>query len=303
MRLMTLDPGPGFGAPLQRRSVVLGAGAVLVAGGAQATGTTRLEVVYPRMAERPVDAYPYRMIKAALEATGRPHVLRLTDGELPSMRAFRELGRGFFNVMDTGAAPRMAEEARILPFPLDLGLSGYRLMLARRDRLPELRAIRTLDDLRRLRFGQGPDWVDGYILRAAGLKVVEAEFLALFRMLEAGRFDVFPLGADEADLLLSRFGEQAPSVVVLQDWCVHYRFARVLAVRPSESAVYDALQDGLGRLYGDGRALAILSRDPRLGPLLDGRRRLPGRIFELPNPQWAAPYQAIPEHLFFKPPA
>ncbi|RTL47177.1 MAG: hypothetical protein EKK53_00070 [Burkholderiales bacterium] len=300
---MTPDLGPVLPNPLPRRALVLGAVAALAAPGAQATGTTRLEVVYPRMAERPVDAYPYRMIKAALEATGRPHVLRLTDGELPSMRAFRELGRGIFNVMDTGAAPRMAEEARILPFPLDLGLSGYRLMLVRRDRLPALRAVRTLDDLRRLRFGQGPDWVDSYILRASGLTVVEAEFRALFRMLEAGRFDVFPLGADEADLLLSRFGEQAPSAVVLPDWCLHYRFARVLVVRPSEAAVYDALQDGLGRIYGDGRAQAILARDPRIGPLLDGRRRLPGRIFELPNPQWATAYQAIPEHLFFKPPA
>lgn len=298
---MMLDLGPVFRTALPRRALMLGAGGALAAAAAQATGTTRLEVVYPRMAERPVEAYPYRMLKAALEATGRPHVLRQTDDGLPSMRAFREMSRGAFNVMDTGAAPRMAEEARILPFPLDLGLSGYRLMLVRRDRMAQLSAVRTLDDLRRLRFGQGPDWVDGYILRAAGLKVVEAEFQALFRMLEAGRFDVFPLGADEADLLLSRFGDQAPSVVVLPDWCLHYRFARVFAVRAAETAVYDALHEGLGRIFSDGRAQAILARDPRIGPLIDGRRRLPARVFELANPQWAAPYQAIPDHLFFKP--
>lgn len=298
---MTFDLGPVLRSSLPRRAVVLGAGGVLVAAGAHATGTGRLEVVYPRMAERPVDAYPFRMLRAALEATGRAHVLRLTEGGLPSMRAFREMNRGLFNVMDTGAAPRLAEEARILPFPLDLGLSGYRLMLVRRDRVAALRAARTLEDLRGLSFGQGPDWVDGYILRAAGLKVVEAEFQALFRMLEAGRFDAFPLGADEADLLLGRFGAQAPSAVVLQDWCVHYRFARVFAVRAGETAVHDVLHEGLSRIFGDGRARAILARDPRIGPLLDGRRRLPSRVFELGNPQWSAPYQAIPEHLFFKP--
>lgn len=263
-------------------------------------GRAPIDVVYPRMPERPVDAYPYQLLRAALEASGQPHVLRLTDGELPSMRAYREMTRGRFNVMDTGAAPRMAEEARVLPFPLDLGLSGHRLMLVRRDSLPRLCEMRTLADLRTLRFGQGPDWVDAYILRAAGLQVVEADFLALFRMLEAGRFDAFPLGADEAELLLTSFQALAPSVVLLPDWYLRYRFARVFVVRQDQAEVFDALRDGLARLFADGRAHAILARDPRVGPLLSGRRRLPPRVFALANPQWTAPYQAIPEALFFK---
>lgn len=265
-------------------------------------GPAPIEVVYPRMPERPVEAYPFKLLQAALEASGRPHVLRLTEGELPSMRAYRELTRGHFNVMDTGAAPGMTEGARVLPFPLDLGLSGHRLMLVRRDSLPRLRAVRTLAELRTLRFGQGPDWVDGYILRAARLQVVEAEFLALFRMLEAGRFDALPLGADEAEMLLARFQPLAPSVVVLPDWYLRYRFARVFVVRENQPEVFDALQEGLARLFADGRAQAILARDPRLGPLLAGRRRLPARVFDIPNPQWSAVYQTIPEALFFKAP-
>ena len=268
---------------------------------APAMAAGRVEVVYPRMPERPVDAYPFKLLQAALEASGRPHVLRLTDGELPSMRAYKELTGGQFNVMDTGAAPRMAEGARVLPFPLDLGLSGHRLMLVRRDSLPRLRAMRTMEELRTLRFGQGPDWVDGYILRASGLKVVEAEFLALFRMLEAGRFDAFPLGADEAEGLLARFQSLAPSAVLLPDWYVRYRFARVFVVREDQGEVFDALQEGLSRLFADGRAQAILARDPRIGPLLAGRRRLPSRVFDLPNPQWSPAYQAMPEQFFFKP--
>jgi hypothetical protein len=46
---------------------------------------------------------------------------------------------------------------------------------------------------------------------------------------------------------------------------------------------------------------AILARDAQIGPLLDGRRRLPARVFEIPNPQWSEAFQAIPEALFFKP--
>lgn len=260
-----------------------------------------VEAVYPRMPERPVDGYAYRLLKAALEASGRRHTLRLTAGPLPSMRAFKNLQGGEFSVMDTGAAPSLAQSARIVPFPLDLGLSGYRQMLVRRDRVASLSGRRSLDALRGLSFGQGPDWVDARLLRAVGLRVVEAEFMSLFRMLEAGRFDVFPLGVDEAALQLERHRRLAPSAVLLDDWGVHYRFARVFAVRLGDDALFDALHEGLRRLYADGRLKALLASDAQIGPLLDGRRRLPTHLFEIPNAEWSAAYQAIPDDLFFRP--
>lgn len=260
-----------------------------------------VEAVYPRMAERPVDGYAFQLLKAALEASGRPHALRLTEGALPSMRAYKNLQGGEFNVMDTGAAPRLAQNARIVPFPLDLGLSGYRQMLVRRDRVAALSGHHSLDALRQLSFGQGPDWVDARLLRAAGLRVVEAEFTSLFRMLEAERFDVFPLGVDEAALQLERHRHLAPSVVLLDDWGLHYRFARVFAVRLGDDALFDALNEGLRRLHAEGRVRALLARDSQIGPFLDGHRRLPTHLFEIPNTEWSAAYQAIPEELFFKP--
>ncbi|MDF5908869.1 hypothetical protein P4132_22180 [Pseudomonas aeruginosa] len=53
--------------------------------------------------------------------------------------------------------------------------------------------MRTLDDLRRLRFGQRQDWADTPILRANGLEVKTSQsYESLFRMLDAGRFEVFP---------------------------------------------------------------------------------------------------------------
>ncbi len=56
-----------------------------------------------------------------------------------------------------------------------------------------LASARTLDDLRRLRFGQRQDWADTPILRANGLEVKTSQnYESLFRMLDAGRFEVFP---------------------------------------------------------------------------------------------------------------
>lgn len=295
---MTSDIAAVLGSRIGRRTVVLGAAAVLAG---RAPAGQVLEAVYPSTHERPTDASPFKLLKAALRASGRPHTIRLSETKLPSARALVELKGGGVNVMDVGAAPKVAERARILPFPLDLGFCGYRLMLVRRDQLDRVRAATRLDDLRRLSFGQGPDWVDSTILRAAGLQVQEAEFLNLFRMLEAGRFDALPLGADEAEMLLDKFRQLAPSAVVLEDWCIHYRFARVFAVHRDALPLADALQDGLSRIFADGQSKEILAKDAQIGPLIDGRRRLPLQVFQLDNPYWTAPFQAIPEGLFFKP--
>lgn len=289
-----VPPDPAAG--LRRRLLLLGA----CAGVAQADPPL-IEAIYPRMPERPTDAYPYRLLQAALEASGQRYSLKLSVEALSSARAFRNLQIGDFNVMDVGAAPRLAEQARLLPFPLDLGLSGYRLLLVRRDRVDALQAVYTLDDLKQFSFGQGPDWVDARILRHAGMKVDEAQFLALFRMLEARRFDAFPLGIDEAALLLQRYQSLAPSCVVFEGWCLHYRFARVFVVAPGQDRLYDALHVGLERIFANGGARAILAKDPQLGPVVSGKLRLPRRVFELPNPEWSEPYQAIPAGLFFKP--
>lgn len=283
----------------QRRQLLLGSAALTGADAAVALPT--IAAVYPRMPERPVDGYAYQLLRLALEASRQPFKLSLTPDELPSVRAFKSLEAGEFNVMDAGAAPRLAARADVLPFPLDLGLCGYRVMLVRRDRVAALRQVRDLSDLRRLSFGQGPDWVDNHILRAAGLSVQEAEFLALFRMLEAGRFDAFPLGADEAGTLLNTFRHLAPSVVVLEDWCLHYRFARVLVVQRGQHALRQALSRGLQAIFNDGRAQALLKRDTRLGPVLTGQRPMPERILQLPNPQWTRAFDAIPEPLMFVP--
>jgi hypothetical protein len=291
-------PRSAFDHLLLRRGLVFGAAAALT--GISAAEQV-LEFVYPRTHERPTDSYSFKMLNTALAASGRQYTLRLSAMQLSSMRALLALNTGGVNVMDTGASPKVAEGGLILPFPLDLGLSGYRVMLVHRDRLDHLRGIRSDEDLRELSFGQGPDWVDTTILRAAGLKVQEAEFLSLFRMLEAGRFDAFPLGADEASHFLKLFGHLAPSAVLLEDWCLHYRFARVLAVQLRQPVLAEALTAGLSAIFSDGRARAILSRDAHIGPLIDGQQRLPPKIFELDNRLWTAPFQAIPDKLFFRP--
>lgn len=257
-----------------------------------------LEVVYPNVPERPRDAYGYRLLDLALTKAGVPHQIRLAAEPMTAHRARIELGQGFFNVMDSGTAPDLEGRFDWVPFPLDLGLSGCRLLLARRETLPALGAVRTLTDLRKFRFGQGTGWIDTDILRSAGFRVETGQFLSLFRMLEAKRFDVFPLGVEEAHAMLSRYGREAPSVVVADGLALHYPFARVYMVRKGQTRLRDALLLGLKRAHADGSLQKLLSEQAGLGPIVSGKQGLPARLISIPNP-WESPvYRAIePQYL------
>lgn len=82
--------------------------------------------------------------------------------------------------------------------PLDKGLTGYRLFLIQKPTQAKLNAVRTLEDLKAFSIGQGQSWVDTVILRHAGLKVeAGAGYPSLFRMLQAGRFELFSRGVNE----------------------------------------------------------------------------------------------------------
>lgn len=161
-------------------------------------------------------AYPLALLQLALDKVGSD--LRIVPSEHPmeQQRALLSLERG--EAVDVVWSMTSSErELRLLPvrIPLDKGLYGWRVALLHADRRELLREVRNLDDLRRLRAGQGHDWPDTRILRRHGLAVeTSSNYDSLFLMLRAGRFDYFPRAVLEAraelrhqntkDLLLDR---------------------------------------------------------------------------------------------------
>lgn len=253
-----------------------------------------LEVVYPNLAERPAEAYGFQLLRLALQRSGLPHRLRLAEAPVSAQRALLQLERGELQVVDTGSSEAGAARFDMLPFPLDLGLSGCRLLLGRRETLQRLQAVRSLADLRSWVFGQGLGWIDTRILRAAGLRVEEGQFVSLLRMLQAGRFDLYPLGAEEAHRMLERHRSQAPDVGIHDGLALYYPFARVFYLAPGQAALREALLSGLQAALADGTLLELLRRDPGLGPILRGQRPLPPRLLALPNPWLPAVLRALP---------
>lgn len=280
-----------------RRRFCLSAGALVApAVSAQAA----LAVVYPRVAERPREAYGYRLLQLALSRCGEAFHLRLSDHLMGPERARQELLEGHVSVMDFGTSPEFEERFEPVFFPIDLGLSGYRRLLVRRERAAEFAAVRELGELRGKVAGQGPGWADSRILNAAGIAIDTAPFEALFRMLQVGRFDFFPLGIEEADGHLARYAALAPDCVVLDQPVLHYRFARLFFASPGQTRLRDALQRGLVRAYDDGSLRQLLAQAPGFAPLLRSGRTALRTVLELSNP-WLSPrFKAMPARYFVR---
>jgi ABC-type amino acid transport substrate-binding protein len=183
--------------------LLLAAALCLAAAGAGATD----RLVYPMTSLDDIDSrydYDWAVLRTALEKTAPrfgPFEIRQSTHAMSWQRIAQELALpgGGVNVIARSTSPELEKQFIPIRLPIDRGLLGYRIFLVREADLPRFAAVRTLEDLRKLRAGQGKDWIDVPILRGGGLTVVEGgTYRGLFAMLDAGRFDFFSRGIDEA---------------------------------------------------------------------------------------------------------
>lgn len=98
------------------------------------------------------------------------------------------------------ASDSLCRRLECAPFPVDLGIVGYRMFFVSPKVDEELTGVRDVDDLKEFSFGQGVGWLDVDILRAAGFRVLGfSSYEALFRLVALGRFDLLSRGVNEVE--------------------------------------------------------------------------------------------------------
>lgn len=216
---------------------------------AGAAPTPPMPMQFPRHTSRADPQFLYMRRLAELALTLAGYEPRITDvaTEMTQQRSIAELalGRAPNEVMWT-VTSREREEAGVLPVrvPIDRGLLGWRVLVVRRAELPHWRSVRSLTGLRKHAAGQGHDWPDTAVLRANDLPVVtSANFDALFRMLERGRFDYFPRSVLEVDGDLAQ--ADRGDLAIVPDLLLHYPAATYFFVTPRRPDLARALEHGL----------------------------------------------------------
>jgi hypothetical protein len=174
---------------------------------------------------------------------------------------------------------------RPIRIPLDKGLTGYRLFLIKADTQTKLNDVKSLADLKRFSFGAGAKWADVTILRDAGLTVEPGDdYAGLFRMLKAGRYDIFSRGVNEIAVEFKENKATMPDLAIEQKLMLHFPLARYFFVAdtPEGEKLARRIEDGLRRLMKSGefeRRYQAFKKNSLEGISLSGRR-----LFRIKNP-------------------
>ncbi|QEY12032.1 ABC transporter substrate-binding protein [Cellvibrio sp. KY-YJ-3] len=232
-----------------------------------------------------IDRYSVRMLTLALaRADTQYEIIPDADGGHRTQgRYIEDLRAGRIDVM--WAASDASIEAQVPPvrIPLLKGLLGHRIFLIHKNSQHKFDAVNTLDDLKKLKLGQGSTWADTNILESNGLTVVKTQkYGNLFYMLDGGRFDAFPRGVQEP------WGEvnKIPGLelAVEKRLMLVYKMPFYLFVAPDNQALARDIENGFNAMIADGTFDYEFLNDPSIKKVIDLADLKNRKVFYLDNP-------------------
>lgn len=287
---------------MKRNAIVRGVTAALALALVMAAPlAAELKVVYPQIEERAGDDYGFKVLKLALEKSGVPFTLSISPTKMNQERARAYMQDGSISILDFGTSADYEKQFQAVYFPIDRGLSGYRLFIINKTQAADFAAIKTVKDLTKKVAGQGPGWADIKIIEAAGIKVTTGPFENLFGMVDLKRFDFFPLGVEEIYGLLDRYKASAPNSIVEEKLVFHYPFGRLFFVKKDNKELADAVLAGLKKAFADGSFQKLLDDNNVFKTALAKANLKTRTLLEVDNPNLTAEFKKIPAEYFYKP--
>lgn len=227
--------------------------------------------------------YVEGLIKVALDDENNVYRFEGANLNCTQRREMTMLEKGHSDFMWAGTSPEL--EHRLIPVrvPLYKGLTGFRILLINRGDQARFSDVRSLDQLRRFKLGQGDNWVDVDILETAGFSLVTSNNIHnLFKMLDARRFDALPRGLVEPWDEVEKMPEL--NFAVEEELLVFYPLPAYIFVSPHRPDLAKKLEAGLLRAIEDGSFDQYLLSDPRISAALERARLHERRLFRLSNP-------------------
>ncbi len=195
--------------------------------------------------------YMNGLLKLALSYSNKEYNYSTTSEVYSRPRVMESVKSGSISVMWGGTSEEM--ERDFIPIRIDAyrGLMNHRLFFIREGDQARFDQINTLDDLKKVKFGQGRSWQDASILEGAGLHVIKAtKKPSLYYMLDGGRFDAFPRGANEVWTELAAFPDL--KLTVEKNLVLIYPLPTYFFVSPKDPALAKDIEFGLESAIKDG---------------------------------------------------
>ncbi|MES2822395.1 MAG: hypothetical protein V4732_02250 [Pseudomonadota bacterium] len=212
--------------------------------------------------------YYVDLLKLAMERT-RPQYGDYRFEGVPSdastLRALSDVVQNAYPnlVLEMGYEDKLTETGDLtyINFPVDGGIVGYRICYLNPAIQKKITASTTLNDLRKYSIGQGVGWADTAVFRHNGFKVIEVDsFPGLFRMVAAGRIDLFCRGANqiiedsyELKALEDSLQTKNPTKLIVDNTFVFvYPLPRFFYLHNKNTLAKERITAGLQLAYADG---------------------------------------------------
>lgn len=243
------------------------------------------------------------ILRTALEKTEADYgafEMRAAPTPMTSMRYSQQLMAGRTpNVIWTSTSIEREALLRPIRIPLRKGLLSFRVALTRAENQAKIDRVETVEDLAQLSLAQGIGWGDIQVFEANGLSVATSEYESLFRMIDAGRVDIFPRGIGEVFEEWEVRREALPNLTIEPNLLLYYPWPYYLFVKKDNVALAERLETGLLRMIEDGSFDAIFWRFHR--EAIERARLQERRVIELTNPLLPPDTPLNDRRLWYKP--
>jgi hypothetical protein len=160
-------------------------------------------------------------------------------------------------IIKYSVSSKLPDGLHAIPFPVDLGIVGYRVAFVSHETKQNMLEIKTLDDLKRFEIIQGISWLDTDILRHHGFDVrVGSDYEAMFSMVAFNRSGLFLRGANE---LLGEWNTHLalPELTYDETISVYYPLPRFLVTAKENKELIARINEGLLIAHEDGSLLRL----------------------------------------------
>lgn len=229
------------------------------------------------------NAYVIELLGKALAQYGDKYQLR--EGPR-GMSGIRQLHAAADRIVDVAWSLTTEErEQAMLPIriPIDKGLIGCRLFLINKEDVIKFKAVKTVDDLRKIPLGQVHDWPDIDILRANQFNVISTStYRGTFSMLKQKRFNYFPRSIIEIWTEKEQEEAEGLSFAIEDSLLIQYPAAYYYFVSKANPTLAHDLEEGLEMMIKNGEFDRLFNQYH--GELLQKAQLNNRRIFYLKNP-------------------
>ena len=148
-----------------------------------------------------------------------------------------------------------------VPFPILIGINGYRISVLKSDNAHILGTVLTNSDLMRYRAGQVAGWAEIDILNYNNIPLEYAPLLSnLYGMLDKNRFDYLPLGMLEITEELNVTSKQYPDFVADDRLLIYYPSPMYFQVSDKYPRLAARITKGMKTATESGLVLALVKK-------------------------------------------